>query len=156
MDKDIMGVIMIIIIVIGCCVVLPLLIVWMTNKRKRHEIDKKTEILKTLLEKNPDLDPVEVMNKLNMSQDSSKKSLKQSLLEKLLNGCICLLVGLVIFFTHYYGMIFLGSKAMGIVGGGVLTAVGVAFIIYYCVSKNVLRNELEAEERELKEKQISE
>lgn len=156
MDKDIMGVIMIIIIVIGCCVVLPLLIVWMTNKRKRHEIDKKTEILKTLLEKNPDLDPVEVMNKLNMSQDSSKKSLKQSLLEKLLNGCICMLVGLVIFFTHYYGMIFIGSKAMGIVGGGVLTAVGVAFIIYYCVSKNALSNELEAEERQLKEQQISE
>ena len=154
--EDIMGIFMIIIIVIGCCVVLPLLIVWMTNKRKRHEIDKKTEILKTLLEKNPDLDPVEVMNKLNMSQDSSKKSLKQSLLEKLLNGCICMLVGLVIFLTHHYGMIFLGSKAIGIVGGGVLTAVGVAFIIYYCVSKNVLRNELEAEERQLKEQQISE
>ena len=154
--EDIMGIFMIIIIVIGCCVVLPLLIVWMTNKRKRHEIDKKTEILKTLLEKNPDIDPVEVMNKLNMSQDSSKKSLKQSLLEKLLNGCICMLVGLVIFFTHYYGMIFLGSKSMGIVGGGVLTAVGIAFIIYYFVSKNVLRNELEAEERQLKEQQISE
>lgn len=154
--ENIMGIFMIIIIVIGCCVVLPLLIVWMTNKRKRHEIDKKTEILKTLLEKNPDIDPVEVMNKLNMSQDSSKKSLKQSLLEKLLNGCICMLVGLVIFLTHHYGMIFLGSKAIGIVGGGVLTAVGVAFIIYYCVSKNVLRNELEAEERQLKEQQISE
>lgn len=154
--EDIMGIFMIIIIVIGCCVVLPLLIVWMTNKRKRHEIDKKTEILKTLLEKNPDIDPVEVMNKLNMSQDSSKKSLKQSLLEKLLNGCICMLVGLVIFLTHHYGMVFLGSKAIGIVGGGVLTAVGVAFIIYYCVSKNVLRNELEAEERQLKEQQISE
>lgn len=154
--EDIMGIFMIIIIVTGCSVVLPLLIVWMTNKRKRHEIDKKTEILKTLLEKNPDIDPVEVMNKLNMSQDSSKKSLKQSLLEKLLNGCICMLVGLVIFLTHHYGMIFLGSKAIGIVGGGVLTAVGVAFIIYYCVSKNVLRNELEAEERQLKEQQISE
>ena len=154
--EEIMEVFLITIIVIGVCVVLPLLIVWMTNKRKRHEIDKKTEILKTLLEKNPDIDPVEVMNKLNMSQDSSKKNLKQSLLEKLLNGCICLLVGLVIFFTHYYGMIFLGSKAIGIVGGGVLTAVGVAFIIYYCVSKNVLRNELEAEERQLKEQQISE
>ena len=154
--EEIMEVFLITIIVIGVCVVLPLLIVWMTNKRKRHEIDKKTEILKTLLEKNPDLDPVEVMNKLNMSQDSSKKSLKQSLLEKLLNGCICMLVGLVIFLTHHYGMIFLGSKAMGIVGGGVLTAVGVAFIIYYCVSKNVLRNELEAEERQLKEQQISE
>ena len=154
--EDFMEIFMIIIIVIGVCVVLPLLIIWLVNKRKSHEIDKKTEILKALLEKNPDFDPVEVMNKLNMSQDSSKKSLKQSLLEKLLNGCICMLVGLVIFFTHYYGMIFLGSKAMGIVGGGVLAAVGIAFIIYYFVSKNALRNELETEERQLKEQQISE
>ncbi len=81
-----MGIFMIIILVIGCCVVLPLMIVWLTNKRKNHEIDKKTEILMALLEKNPNLDPVEVMNKLNMSQDSYRKPLKQKLLEQLLAG----------------------------------------------------------------------
>lgn len=149
--EDFMEIFMIIIIVIGVCVVLPLLIIWLVNKRKSHEIDKKTEILKALLEKNPDFDPVEVMNKLNMSQRVPKMTLKQSLLDKLLGGCICLLVGVVIFFTHLYGMIYLGSKELGIVGGGVLAAVGIAYIIHYFVSKNVLRNELETEEMQLKE-----
>lgn len=153
--EDIMGIFMIIIIVIGCCVVLPLLIVWMNNKRKNHEIDKKTEILKTLLEKNPDMDPTEIMNKLNMSQKSNK-TMKQKLLDSLFSGLMLTLMGLVILVLHLDGMISFGSKAIGLYSGGVMMAIGVAFLIYYFVSKSALRNELEAEERELKEKQISE
>ncbi|MDY6327183.1 MAG: hypothetical protein SPL47_07715 [Bacteroidales bacterium] len=156
MNPDILGIIMIIIIVIGCCVVLPLMIVWLVNKRKNHEIDKKTEVLMLLLEKKPDIDPAEVLNKLNMSQNSDNKSLKQKLLGHLLAGCIYLLVGLVIFFTHLFNMIFFGSKTMGVVGGGVLAAIGIAFIIYYFVSRKMLQGEIEAEERRLTEQQISE
>ena len=149
--EEIAGIIMITIIVIGTCVVLPLLIVWMNNKRKRHEIDKKSEILMTLMEKNPELDPTEVTNKLNMSQKSENKTLKQTLLEKLFTGCICLLIGAVILCTHLMNVIFLGDKALGIVGGGVLAAVGIAHIVYYFVAKKVMCSEIEAEERRLKE-----
>lgn len=156
MSEDIMGIFMIIILVIGCCVVLPLMIVLLTNKRKNHEIDKKTEILMALLEKNPDLDPAEVMNKLNMSQESGKKSLKERLLEKLLGGCICTLTGIVLFFTHLFGFVFLGDKTTGVVGGGVLTAVGIALIIYYFVSKKTLQSEIATEEKRITEQQISE
>ena len=156
MSEDIFGIIMIVIVVIGCCVVLPLMIVWLTNKRKSHEIDKKTEILMALLQKNPDLDPAEVLNKLNMSQESGGKNLKQKLLEKLFTGCICLLIGIVILVTHLFDVIFLGDRAIGIVGGGVLIAVGIANIIYYFVSKKTLSSELEAEEKRITEKQISE
>ncbi len=151
-----MGIFMIIILVISCCVVLPLMIVWLTNKRKNHEIDKKSEILMALLEKNPNLDPVEVMNKLNMSQDSDRKPLKQKLLEQLLTGCICLLIGIVLFVTHLFDMIFLGNKTMGVVGGGVTAAVGIAYIIYYFVSRKMLQREIEAEEKRMTEQQISE
>ena len=151
-----MGIFMIVILVISCCVVLPLMIVWLTNKRKNHEIDKKTEILMALLEKNPNLDPVEVMNKLNMSQDSDRKPLKQKLLEQLLTGCICLLIGIVLFVTHLFDMIFLGNKTMGVVGGGVTAAVGIAYIIYYFVSRKMLQREIEAEEKRMTEQQISE
>ena len=147
---------MVIIVVVSCCVVLPLMIVWLTNKRKNHEIDKKTEILTALLEKNPNLDPAEVMNKINMAQGSDKKSLKEKLLEKLLSGCICLLIGLVLFFTHLFDFVFLGSKTNGVVGGGVLAAVGIAYIIYYFVSKNALSSEIEAEEKQIVEQQLSE
>ena len=66
MSEDIMGIFMIIIAVVGICVVLPIMIVWIINKRKAHEIDKQTEILMAMLEKHPDLDPAEVMKKLNV------------------------------------------------------------------------------------------
>lgn len=154
--EEVMEVFMITIITIGLCVVLPLLIVWMINKRKKYEIDKKTEILKILLEKNPDMDPAEIMNKLNMPQKSNNKTLKQKLLESLYSGLMMTLMGLVIFVLHLMGMVLFGSKAVGLFCGGVMMAIGIAFLIYYFVSKSALRNELEAEERQLKEQQISE
>ena len=49
------------------------MVVWLTNKRKNHEIDKKTEILMALLEKKPELNPAEVLDKLDMSQEPGKK-----------------------------------------------------------------------------------
>mgnify|MGYP003399875417 FL=1 len=156
MDSDLLGIIMIIIIVIGCCVVLPLMVVWLTNKQKNHEIDKKTDILMALLEKNPNLDPAEVLDKLDMPSEDGKKTLKERLLEKLLGGCICTLIGIVLFFTHLFGFVFLGNKTNGVVGGGVLTAIGIALIIYYLVSKKMLQNEIATEEKRMTEQQISE
>lgn len=135
----------------GVCIALPLIVVWLTNKRKNHEIDKKTEILMTLLEKKPELNPAEVLDKLDMSQETSKKSLKEKLLEKLLTGCICTLIGTVLFFTHLFDFVFLGSKTNGVVGGGVLAAVGIAYIIYYLVSRKMLQGEIETEEKRLTE-----
>lgn len=133
----------------GVCIALPLMVVWLTNKRKNHEIDKKTEILMTLLEKKPELNPAEVLDKLDMSQDPGKKSPKEKLLEKLLTGCICTLIGIVLFFTHLFDFVFLSSKTNGVVGGGVLAAVGIAYIIYYLVSKKMLQSEIETEEKQL-------
>ena len=78
---------MIIIVVIGICVVLPLMVIWLINKRKNHEIDKKTEVLMALLEKNPDLDPVEVMNKLNMSQETNNKTYMFKISKNLVGLC---------------------------------------------------------------------
>ena len=47
MDEDILGIIMIGLVVVGTCIVLPIMVVWLTNRRKSHEIDKQTEILLT-------------------------------------------------------------------------------------------------------------
>ena len=113
-------------------------------------------LLMALLEKNPDLDPAEVLNKLDMSSEDGKKSLKERLLEKLLGGCICTLIGIVLFFTHLFGFVFLGDKTTGVVGGGVLTAVGIALIIHYFVSKKMLQSEIATEEKRITQQQISE
>ena len=152
MDEDILGIIMIIIIVIGTCVVLPILIVWLTNKRKAHEMDKKSEILKTLLEKNPNMDPAEVMQKLNMSSKSNK-TIKQKLLENVFTGGLMTLMGLAILIPHLCGQTIFGNKGNGLYVGGMMLAMGVAFFIYYFVSKKQLSTEIEAEEKRLKEQQ---
>ena len=110
----------------------------------------------TMLEKNPNLDPAEVLDKLDMSQDSDKKSPKEKLLEKLLTGCICTLIGTVLFFTHLFDFVFLGNKTNGVVGGGVLAAVGIAYLIYYLVSRKMLQDKIATEEKRLTEQQISE
>ena len=149
--KEIVDILAMVLVFGGVCIALPLIVLWMTNKRKNHEIDKKTEILMALLEKNPDLDPAEVLDKLDMSSEDGKKSLKERLLEKLLGGCICTLTGIVLFFTHLFGFVFLGDKTTGVVGGGVLTAVGIAFIIYYFASKKMLQGEIEIKDKQLTE-----
>lgn len=152
MDEDLLGIIMVIIVVIGCCVVLPIMIVWLTNKRKSHEIDKQTEILIAMLEKHPDLDPAEVMKKLNVSS-KSHKSVKEKLLNNLFSGGMMLLMGLAILIPHLCGLTFFGTKATGIYTGGMMVAMGAAFLIYYLISKKQLSAEIEAEERQLKEQQ---
>ena len=154
--KEIVDILAMVLVIGGVCIALPLIIVWLTNKRKNHEIDKKTEILMALLEKNPNLDPAEVLDKLDMSSEDGKKPLKERLLEKILGGCICTLTGIVLFFTHLFGFVFLGDKTTGVVGGGVLTAVGIALIIHYFVSKKMLQSEIETEEKRITEQQISE
>lgn len=150
METSILGIIMIIIIVIGCCVVLPIMIVWITNKRKSHEIDKQTELLMTLMEKNPNLDPAEVMQKLNVSS-KSHKTIKQKLLENMFSGGMMTLMGLAILIPHLCGLVFFGNRENGLFIGGVMMAMGIAFLIHYLVSKKQLRGEIEAEEQRLKE-----
>ena len=152
MDENILGIIMIGLVVVGTCIVLPIMIVWLTNRRKSHEIDKQTEILMAMLEKHPDLDPAEVMKKLNMSSKSTK-TVKQKLLENVFNGGMMLLMGLAILIPHLCGLVFFGSKTNGIFVGGIMLALGMAFIIYYFISKNQLQSEIEAEEKRLKEQE---
>ena len=146
---DVMEFIAMTLVLGGVCIALPLMVVWLTNKRKNHEIDKKTEILMALLEKKPELNPAEVLDKLDMSQEPGKKSPKEKLMEKLLSGCIYTLIGIVLFFTHLFGFVFLGNKTNGVVGGGVLAAVGIAFIIYYFASKKMLQGEIEIKDKQL-------
>lgn len=141
---------MIIIVVLAVCVVLPIMIVWLTNRRKSHEIDKQTEILMAMMEKHPDLDPADVMKKLNVSSKSHKTT-KQKLLENVFNGGMMLLMGLAILIPHLCGIVFFGNKENGLFIGGMMVAMGMAYLIYYLVSKKNLQGEIETEEKTLKE-----
>lgn len=144
--------IMIVILVIALCVVLPVMIVWLTNKRKQYEMDKKAEMMVSLLEKHPELNPTEVMQKLNVSIKSSK-TIKQKLLENVFSGGMMAMMGLAILIPHLCGVVFFGNRENGIFLGGIMLAMGVAFLIHYFISKKQLRSEIEAEEKQLNEQQ---
>ena len=63
------------------------------------------------------------------------------------------LMGLAVLIPHLCGLVFFGNKENGIYVGGMMLAIGVAFLIYYFVSKKQLSSEIEAEEKRLKELQ---
>ena len=133
---------------IGLTTVLPLLAIWFSTRKKINETNKRQEILMAVLEKNPDMDVEEWLDKLS----PKKKLFKEKLLTKLLWGIICLLAGLSIIGACIYvavsydwgrDMAFAGS----IFGGGIF-AVGVALVASFFVGKNFLAKEIEAEEKQ--------
>ena len=133
---------------IGLTTVLPVLSIWFSMRKKINETNKRQEILMAVLEKNPDMDMEQWLEKLS----PKKKLLKEKLLTKLLWGIICLIAGLGIIGASIYGAIaFPGGKdeaiASSIFGGGIL-AVGIALVASFFVGKNFLAKEIEAEEKQ--------
>ena len=68
---------------ISITVVLPIVIVWLNIKSKKHESDNRTGVLLAAIEKNSDVDIEELMRKMNM-QDKSHTTLTERLLKKLM------------------------------------------------------------------------
>ena len=138
---------------IGLTTVLPLLAIWFSTRKKINETNKRQEILMAVLEKNPDMDVEEWLDKLS----PKKKLLKEKLLTKLLWGIICLIAGLSIIGAGIYVAVsYEGVRdeafAASIFGGGIL-AVGVALVASFFVGKKFLAKEIEAEEKQKIQKQ---
>ena len=55
---------------IAIVVVLPIVMVWLTYRNKQHETDKRSEIVMAVIEKNPEVDVQEFLNKLNPPKKS--------------------------------------------------------------------------------------
>lgn len=142
--EDVLGVLWL----IGLTTVLPLLTIWFSTRKKINETNKRQEILMAVLEKNPDMDVEQWLDKLA----PKKKLLKEKLLNKLIWGIICLIIGICIIAASIYGAIaFPGRKdetiASSIFGGGIL-AVGIALVASFFVGKKFLAKEIEAEEKQ--------
>ena len=138
-----------ILVPIACGCVLPIMIMWFLIRAKMNETNQRTQIMLAAIEKNPDMDLEEMMEKIS----PKKKLLKEKLLTKLLWACLTALLGL--------GFIGFGAW-LGYVGGGgsddptasvciglILLGIGIAFLINYRIGKKMLTKEIEAEERKL-------
>ena len=86
---------------IGCSTVLPIIIIWLVTRKQTNETNKRTEIIMSALEKNPDVKVAEWLDKL--ASENKGKLLKEKLLTKLTWGIICLILGIG---TIVYGACF--------------------------------------------------
>lgn len=131
------------IILILCAVALPVLIVWLNNRKKINEANQRTQIVLAAIEKNAETDVEDLLKKMA----PQKKLLKEKLLTKLLWGGILTLLGLAL---TIFGCYLIAGREdhnnLFILFGPLLMPVGIAFLINYFVGKKMLAKEMEAEQ----------
>ena len=136
-----------ILIVLGCGCVLPIMVVWFMIRESINKTNKRTQIVLAAIEKNPNMDVEELLEKMT----PKKKLLKEKLLSKLQAGCITSLLGLA-FIGYGSWICYMGGDnhpLVKIIIGLILLAVGIAFLINYFVGKRLLAKEIEAEEQNM-------
>ena len=132
-----------ILVPIACGCVLPIVIIWLNIRQRMNETNKRTQVVLAAIEKNPDMDIEELIKKIS----PKKKLLKEKLLEKLLWGCITILLGIGMIVCHIYVDITTNSTSPCGFIGIILLAVGIAFFVNYRLGKKMLAKEIEAEEK---------
>lgn len=135
------------IFLIGVCVIMPIIVVWLNNRTSQNETNKKTEILLKSIESGASIDPE------FLKSQHKEKSLKEKLLGKLTGACIVTAVGislciaiLVLSLVGYTDSFIITNFT---IFGSVAIAVGIGLFISYFVGKRMLANELKAEEESL-------
>lgn len=134
---------------IACGCVLPIMLVWLSIRKKMNETDQRTKIILAYIEKNPNMDIEDLMRKLQPKQ----RLLKAKLLGYLMWGMLALMIGVgLLGFGIYlncnnYGV---SNNQLSAIccGGGILMAVGIAFLVNYHIGKKMLAKEIEAEEKQ--------
>lgn len=128
---------------IGCSTVLPIIIIWLFTRKQINETNKRTEIIMSALEKNPDVNVAEWLDKL--ASENKGKLLKEKLMTKLTWGIICLILGIGII---VYGACSSFASSMPTFGGALL-AVGIALLVSFFFGKKFLAKEIEAESKKI-------
>ena len=132
-------------VVLGICVLMPVLIVWIIARVRKNEADHKAEIMLKAIEAGVPIDP-EMFKKPAKRQ----KTTKEDLLERLNGACITTFMGVallaagIVFSVCPVGYIFLPPNMM-IVGGSILLAIGLGLFVVYFTGKKMLAKELESE-----------
>lgn len=140
------------IIAFGILVAMPVMIVWLINRTRQNETNRRTEIMLKAIEAGTtvNLDLFETQKKKN------PKTIKERLLGYLMGGCMTILlgvVGLVVSYIivqeeHGFGPVSL----MSVVASGVFFSTGISLIIAYAVGMKTLAKEIEAETKSLEQK----
>ena len=129
---------------IAIAVVLPIIMAWLSYRNKQHETDKRSEIVTAIIEKNPDIDVQEFLDKLNPSKKSYKEQLMTKMHQELLWGTICLIVGAITILVIITLSILQGFAeefiSIGSIFGIVPLAAGCGLLAAYNNAKKTLEN----------------
>ena len=141
-----------ILIPIGVCVVLPVMIVWLVNRTRQNDTNRKTEIILKAIEAGAPIDA----NFFKAQNDT--KTVKERLLKRLSGGCIFALIGIaceiigIINMIKWNGATSNDSSVVPMVIGGICLAIGISLLIVFFVGRKMLAKEIEAEEKALENK----
>jgi hypothetical protein len=135
-------------LLIGICVVLPIIVVTLNNRTSQNETNKKTEVILKAIESGVTIDPEYFKPQLR------EKSLKEKLLGRLTGACVVSAIGLAICIAtavigYVGGSVYILEL---IVVGAVALAIGIALFISYFVGRQMLADEIKAEEESHKRK----
>ena len=126
---------------LGVCVALPCIIVWLTLRKKTNDTNQRTQIILAAIEKQSDIDVEEFFKKMQPKETS----LKIRMLNKLLWGSICTLIGVGLSVMSFYLMCQDDDFIVLLIPSLICLAIGVGFLINYFVGKKMLSKELEEE-----------
>lgn len=140
------------IFLIGICVIVPIMVVWLNNRKEQNETNKKTEILLKAIESGATVD-TDILK-----PQKKEKSIKEKLLARITAAFIVTSIGLAICIAtvimSYTGGVTSNNLSFFIFYGAVILAVGIALFIVYFVGKHMFAKEIEAEEKSLDKKEI--
>ena len=138
-----------ILIPISVCVVLPVMVVWLVNRTRQNEINRKADIMLKAIESGATIDA----NFFKAQQEN--KSIKERLLKRLTGACIFTLTGLVFAviglfnWTNLTENISNDSAVIPMIFGGLFLAIGISLFVVFFVGRKMLAKEIEAEEKAL-------
>ena len=129
---------------IACGVVLPIVMVWLYYRNEQLEATKRSEIVIAAIEKNPEIDVQEFLNKLNPPKKSYKEQLMTKMHQELIWGTICLIGGAITILVIITLSILQGFAeefiSIGSIFGIVPLAVGCGLLAAYNNAKKTLEN----------------
>lgn len=141
-----------ILIPISVCVVLPVMVVWLVNRTRQNEINRKADIMLKAIESGATIDA----NFFKAQQEN--KSIKERLLKRLTGACIFTLTGIVFAVIGLFNWTNLtenmsnDSAVIPMIFGGLFLAIGISLFVVFFVGRKMLAKEIEAEEKALENK----
>ncbi len=143
--EEIIGMLEDVLVPISICVVMPITMVWLYYRGKKQADKNRTDIILTALEKNPNIDLEELIQKIT----PKSATLKEKLLKKLMWGSVISAIGIG-FLGYALYMDFVGGMSVedmerSYFCGGITMLIGLAILLVFFISKRMLAKELEAE-----------